>query len=73
MSNKDEVIALRYIAVSDELYLAREEIKRLQRQVGRLGNENAKLKYELGQARLASPGLHCGSLNELRQSEKDRY
>lgn len=55
------------------LYEAREEIKRLQRQVDRLGKDKAKLQSQLLEARVGTPGPGFGSFNEYRQSEKDRY
>lgn len=71
--NRDDVIAERYIAVSDQLYEAREEIKRLQRQIDRLGKDKSRLQSQLAEAKLLRNCTSFDSFNELRHSEKDRY
>lgn len=54
------------------LYEAREEIKRLQRQVDRLGKDKAKLQSQLLEA-VAWNDAPFDSFAEMRARERDRY
>lgn len=55
------------------LYEAREEIKRLQRQVDRLGKDKAKLQSQLLEAVAMKVDAPFDSFAEMRAREKDRY
>lgn len=55
------------------LFEAREELKRLQRQVDRLGKKNSQLQSQLLEAVAMKVDVPFESFAEMRSREKDRY